>query len=151
MTKIHVLTNIHIRRNDCESPNCFRVLLCYLRIILNLNYFCHNWNYCLHVTILCYSASTVQMLRPLVMEITNIQDFWADIVRAEKIKILALLKLAKYCQGLNLAAYKHPLSPRPQICHSRCISGWCWYYRCSNENDEIHGTRYPSNFYWYSR
>ena len=37
------------------------------------------------------------MLRTVGMEFPEIQDLWADIVRAAKIKILALQKLANDC------------------------------------------------------
>ena len=43
------------------------------------------------------SVSTIHMLRTLVMELPKIQDCRADIVRATKINILALQKLAKDC------------------------------------------------------
>ena len=68
-------------------------------------FFCHDKNNCLQVTSLCLSTSTVQTLHTLMMGLIRLQYCKAEIVRVEKIKILAPQKLAKDCLPDVLKSY----------------------------------------------
>ena len=87
---------LYIRRRDCESPKCFRIFLGFLRIICNLNYLSFCFLLRSKELLACYQSAD-QMPHNLVMELLDIQDCRADIVRAAKIKILAPQKLSKDC------------------------------------------------------